>query len=76
MQSIIDLHHDIVFFLIAILSVVLWMGARIAYEFHRSRQPNAEQMNHHTQLELVRSFLPGVIVSSRKTCLTNKRASP
>jgi cytochrome c oxidase subunit 2 len=62
MQGIIDLHHDIVFFLIAILTVVLWMGARIAYEFHHSRQPNAERMNHHTQLELIWSILPSVIV--------------
>jgi cytochrome c oxidase subunit 2 len=62
MQGLIDLHHDIVFFMITIFTVVVWMGARICYWFHHSKQIGPERINHHTQLELVWSILPSIIV--------------
>jgi heme/copper-type cytochrome/quinol oxidase subunit 2 len=63
MQGIVDLHHDICFFLAAILVFVLWLGARIVIAFHHTRQPIPERFNHHTNLELVWAILPSVIVS-------------
>nr|YP_010500129.1 cytochrome c oxidase subunit 2a [Gormaniella terricola]UWV18306.1 cytochrome c oxidase subunit 2a [Gormaniella terricola] len=62
MQGMIDLHHDIFFFMITIFTIVVWMGARICYWFHNSKQAGPERINHHTQLELIWSILPSVIV--------------
>jgi heme/copper-type cytochrome/quinol oxidase subunit 2 len=63
MEGIVDLHHDICFFLITILILVLWLGARIVYRFHHTRMPVPERFNHHTALELVWAILPSLIVT-------------
>lgn len=39
MQGIIDLHHDIFFFMLVILVFVIWMLARTLYHFHQIRNP-------------------------------------
>lgn len=63
MEGIIDLHHDICFFLVVILVLVLWLGARIVSSFHYTKQPMPERFNHHTNLELVWAILPSLIVT-------------
>ena len=63
MEGLTDLHHDIMFFLIVILVLVLWLGRRIVYSFHHTLQPVPERFNHHTSLELVWAILPSVIVT-------------
>lgn len=63
MLGIVDLHHDICFFLVLILILVLWVGARIVYAFHHTRIPMPERFNHHTSLELVWAVLPSLIIS-------------
>lgn len=63
MEGIVDLHHDIGFFLAAILVLVLWLGARILVSFHHTRQPVPERFNHHTNLELVWAILPSLVVT-------------
>jgi cytochrome c oxidase subunit 2 len=63
MEGIIDLHHDICFFLVVILVLVLWLGARIVTSFHYTKQPMPERFNHHTNLELVWAILPSLIVT-------------
>ena len=63
MEGIVDLHADICFFLIVILVLVLWLGARILVSFHHNLQPVPERFNHHTSLELVWAILPSVIVT-------------
>jgi cytochrome c oxidase subunit 2 len=40
MQGIIDLHHDIVFFMILVLVFVLWMITRTLYHFHYKKNHN------------------------------------
>lgn len=62
MEAIIDLHHDIFFFMIAIFVLVSWVGGRIAYEFHYTKQPLPQKFNHHTSLELVWAILPSLII--------------
>jgi cytochrome c oxidase subunit 2 len=62
--GIIDLHHDIVFFMIAIFTVVCWLGTRILYRFHYTNQSIPERINHHTNLELIWSILPSLIILS------------
>lgn len=63
MEGIVDLHHDILFFLIVILVLVMWLGVRIVTSFHHTLQPVPERFNHHTSLELVWAILPSVIVT-------------
>jgi len=63
MEGIVDLHHDICFFLITILVLVLWLGGRIVTGFHHTLQPMPERFNHHTNLELVWAILPSIIVT-------------
>lgn len=63
MEGIVDLHHDICFFLLVILVLVLWLGARIVMSFHWRHQPTPERFNHHTNLELVWAILPSLIVT-------------
>nr|YP_009054626.1 cytochrome c oxidase subunit 2a [Chlorotetraedron incus]AIK29114.1 cytochrome c oxidase subunit 2a [Chlorotetraedron incus] len=63
MEGIVDLHHDICFFLITILVLVLWLGARIVYSFHHTRMPVPERFNHHTNLELIWAILPSLVVT-------------
>nr|WIW67220.1 cytochrome c oxidase subunit II [Chlorolobion braunii] len=63
MEGIIDLHHDICFFLLVILVLVLWVGGRIVTSFHRTQRPETERFTHHTNLELVWSILPSLIVT-------------
>lgn len=63
-EGIIDLHHDICFFLLVILVLVLWLGARVLTSFHYTKQPMPERFNHHTNLELVWAILPSLIVTT------------
>lgn len=62
-QAIIDLHHDIAFFLITILVVVLYMFYQILTKFHYTKQPIPERLTHHNTLELIWSVIPTVIVA-------------
>lgn len=62
MQGIIDLHHDICFFMIVILVFVLWMGSRTLYHFHQSRNPIPEKIIHGTVIEIVWTVAPSLIL--------------
>ena len=43
MQGIMDLHHDIFFFLILILVFVLWILVRVLWHFHYKKNPIPEK---------------------------------
>jgi cytochrome c oxidase subunit 2 len=45
------------------LVLVLWVGGRIVTSFHRTQRPETERFTHHTNLELVWSILPSLIVT-------------
>lgn len=62
MMGMVDLHHDITFFLITIMVLVMWLGGRILVGFHHTRNPMPERFNHHTNLELIWAILPSVVV--------------
>jgi cytochrome c oxidase subunit 2 len=62
MEAIIDLHHDIFFFMIVIFTLVTWLGFRICIGFHYTKQAVPEKFNHHTNLELVWAILPSLII--------------
>ena len=62
MQGIIDLHHDIMFFMFVILVFVLWMLSRTLYHFHQSRNPIPEKIIHGTTIEIAWTVAPSLIL--------------
>lgn len=62
MQGLIDLHHDVFFFLIVILVFVLWMGTRTLFHFHQKKNTQPEKIIHGTQIEIAWTVLPSLIL--------------
>jgi len=63
MEKIIDLHHDIQFFLIIIVVTVLWLLLRAVYLFNEQNIATKRFLfSHHTQLELIWTIIPTVIL--------------
>lgn len=62
MQGIIDLHHDIMFFMLVILVFVLWMLVRTIYTFHHTRNPIPEKIIHGTTIEIAWTVAPSLIL--------------
>ena len=62
MQGIIDLHHDIFFFLVFILVFVVWMLSRALWHFHASRNPITERVVHGTVIEILWTLFPSIIL--------------
>lgn len=62
MQGIIDLHHDILFFLVVILVFVVWMMGRALWHFHYKRNPIPERVVHGTTIEIVWTIFPSIIL--------------
>jgi cytochrome c oxidase subunit 2 len=55
MEGLIDLHHDIMFFLVFIIVFVLYLLAAIVFLFHESADSkrNTSTVTHHTHLEII-----------------------
>ena len=62
MQGIVDLHHDISFFLLIILLFVIWMLARTLYHFRESNNPVPEKILHGTTIEIAWTVAPSLIL--------------
>jgi cytochrome c oxidase subunit 1 len=63
MEKIIDLHHDIQFFLIIIVITVLWILLRAVYLFNiENISTKRFSFSHHTQLELIWTIIPTIIL--------------
>lgn len=62
MQGIIDLHHDIIFFMIVVAVFVLWMVARTLYHFHESKNKIPEKIIHGTTIEIVWTIAPSLVL--------------
>lgn len=63
MENIIDLHHDVTFFLILISVFVCWMLLRIVYFFNRTANTTRSlYLTHHTLLEIVWTVVPAFIL--------------
>ena len=64
MEGIIDLHHDISFFLVFILVFVIWMLARTLYyfQFNEKSNPMPEKILHGTVIEIVWTIIPSFIL--------------
>nr|UYK51793.1 cytochrome c oxidase subunit 2 [Paphiopedilum micranthum] len=61
MQGIIDLHHDIFFFLILILVFVSRMLVRALWHFHEQTHPIPQRIVHGTTIEILRTIFPSLI---------------
>ena len=61
MQGIMDLHHDIFFFLILILVFVSWMLVRALWHFHYKTNPIPQRIVHGTTIEILRTIFPSII---------------
>jgi len=63
MEKIIDLHHDIQYFLIIIVIAVLWMLLRTVWLFsEKNIQTIRFAFDHHTYLELIWTIVPTIIL--------------
>jgi cytochrome c oxidase subunit 1 len=63
MEKIIDLHHDIQYFLIIIVVAVLWMLVRTVWFFNESNTQTIRfSFDHHTNLELIWTIIPTIIL--------------
>jgi cytochrome c oxidase subunit 2 len=62
MQGIIDFHHDIMTFLIAITVFVLWMLVRTIMAFEHSVHPVPHKITHGTVIEIVWTVMPSAIL--------------
>ena len=62
MQGLIDLHHDIMFFVIFIATFVFWMIVRTLYHFNARRNPLPEKIIHGTAIEIAWTLTPSVIL--------------
>nr|AKJ25581.1 cytochrome c oxidase subunit 2 [Geranium phaeum] len=62
MQGIIDLHHDIFFFLILILVFVIWILARALWHFHYQKNPIPQRIVHGTTIEILWTIFPSIIL--------------
>lgn len=62
MEGMINLHHDIMFYLIVVVIFVLWMLCRIIYLFNRKNNPIPSKETHNTLLEVVWTVVPTLIL--------------
>ena len=62
MQGIIDLHHDIFFFLLLILVFVFWMLVRALWHFHELSNPSPQRIVHGTTIEIIWTIFPSIIL--------------
>ncbi|GJR46864.1 hypothetical protein Tco_0552909 [Tanacetum coccineum] len=61
MQGIIDLHHDIFFFLILILVFVSRILVRVLWHFQKEKNPIPQRIVHGTTIESLRPIFPSII---------------
>ena len=62
MQGIIDLHHDICFFMAVILVFVMWMLSRTLYHFSSNKNVVPEKIIHGTTIEIAWTVTPSLIL--------------
>jgi len=62
MQGLIDLHHDIFFFMVFILLFVCWMLFRTVYHFSSDKNPIPQKIIHGTTIEIAWTITPSIIL--------------
>lgn len=62
MEGIINLHHDLMFFICTISIFVTWMLGRTLWHFSESNNKNASSITHSTLIEIIWTIMPGIIL--------------
>lgn len=63
MEKLVDLHHDIMFFLVMVVTFVSWILGRIIFFFKKQNTSSLRvAFSHHTLLEKVWTYIPTVIL--------------
>jgi cytochrome c oxidase subunit 1 len=63
MEKIVDLHHDLMFFIVTIVGFVSWILARIIVSFRKENKGSLRiAFTHHTLLEKVWTYIPALIL--------------
>jgi len=63
MEKIVDLHHDLMFFIVLIVVFVAWMMARLLFIYRaENTRPYRSAFTHHTVIEQVWTFIPTIIL--------------
>lgn len=61
-QGIMDLHHDLMFFIVFVATFVSWMIARTLVHFRAPRNPVPEKIIHGTVIEILWTITPSLIL--------------
>ena len=61
-QGIQDLHHDICFFMVVVLTFVIWMLFRTLWHFHWTKNPVPSKIIHGTVIEVAWTVTPSLIL--------------
>jgi cytochrome c oxidase subunit 2 len=61
-QGIQDLHHDICFFMVVVLTFVIWMLCRTLWHFHWTKNPVPSKIIHGTVIEVAWTVTPSLIL--------------
>jgi len=63
MEKIVDLHHDLVFFIVVIVVFVSWMLSRAVYMFQTGNKKTIRvAFAHHTPIEKIWTYIPTIIL--------------
>jgi cytochrome c oxidase subunit 1 len=63
MEKIIDLHNDIMVFLVLIITFVLWMLIKIIHNFKATNHQTLRfSFQHHTNIELIWTIIPTIVL--------------
>lgn len=62
MEGIINLHHDLMFFICVISIFVSWMLGRTLWHFEQSQSFNPSSLTHGTLIEMVWTITPAIIL--------------
>lgn len=62
MEALIDLHHEVFFYLVVILTLVSWILTRILWLFNEKKHPNPIKFTHNSVLEVVWTIIPALVL--------------
>lgn len=62
MEGIINLHHDLMFFICLVSVFVTWMLIRTLWHFEKSQNPISSTLTHGTVIEIIWTVTPAIIL--------------
>ena len=62
MEGIINLHHDLMFFVVIISVFVSWMLIKTLWHFEKDQNSTASTLTHGTLIEIIWTITPAIIL--------------